>query len=68
MNGQDKSHIFVQYELDGTARDAKFNVYGFAVYFAKNLLYRGEPTQFLIDRNDPSYVICVDTLRVSNGS
>ena len=68
VNGQHKFHIFVQYELDGTARDAKFNAYGFEVDFAKNLLSRGEPTRFLIDPNDPSHVICVDTLRVSDGS
>jgi hypothetical protein len=68
VNGQHKFHIFVQYELDGTTRDAKFNAYGFEVDFAKNLFSRGEPTRFLIDPNDPSHVICVDTLRVSDGS
>lgn len=68
VNGQHKFHIFVQYELDGTVQDAKFNAYGFEVDFAKNLLSRGEPTRFLIDPTDPSHVICVDTLRVSDGS
>lgn len=65
VNGQHKFHIFVQYELDGTTHDTKFNAYGFEVDFAKNLLSRGEPTRFLIDPKDPNHVICVDTLRVT---
>lgn len=68
VNGQHKFQIFVQYELDDTVQDAKFNAYGFEVDFANNLLSRGEPTRFLIDPTDPSHVICVDTLRVSDGS
>jgi len=65
VNGQHKFHIFVQYELNGTTHDTKFNAYGFEVDFAKNLLSRGEPTRFLIDPKDPNHVICVDTLRVT---
>ncbi len=65
VNGQHKLQIFVQYELDGTTHDTKFNAYGFEVEFAKNLLSRGEPTRFLIDPKAPNHVICVDTLWVN---